>query len=111
MDKLSTLISLNEAKNAIDEIITKVKKIETETEEQKDSRKILIIVLALIGALVVVALIAWAVYKHFSDDYLDDYEDLDDIFEDEEEVDAYEDEDEVEDDEPEVLVSEDDFAE
>ena len=110
MDKLSTLISLNEAKGAIDEIINKVKKIETETEDERDSRKILIIVLALIGALVVVALIAWTVYKHFSDDYLDDYEDLDDIFEDEED-DAYEDEDEVEDGEPEVLVSEDDFAE
>ena len=71
---------------------------------------LLVSVLALIGAIVVVALIAWTVYKHFSDDYLDDYEDLDDIFEDEED-DADEDEDEVEDGEPEVLLSEDDFAE
>ncbi len=109
MEKLSTLISLNEAKSAIDELIARVKQVETEAEEDKDTRKLLILALSVIGALVVVAVIAWAVYKHFSDDYLDDYEDLDDIFEDEDYEDEEEDEDEE--DEPEVLVSEDDFAE
>ncbi|MBQ4537422.1 MAG: DUF4366 domain-containing protein [Lachnospiraceae bacterium] len=49
-------------------------------------------VLAIIGVVVVVALIAYAVYRHMQPDYLDDFEDefeddfddaLEDIFEDE----------------------------
>ena len=66
--------------------------------------------LAIIGGLVVIALIALAVYRHFSEDYLDDYEDLDDVFEDEE--DEYEeDEDEDEDTDEEETVYDDDFDE
>ena len=111
MDKLSTLISLNEAKNNIDELIAKVKRSDNDTE-QDNSGKLILMILALVGGLVVVGLIAYAVYRHFSEDYLDDYEDLDDIFEDEEdEDDELAEEEEDVDMDPEVLVSEDDFEE
>ena len=107
MDKLSTLVSLNELKTKIDELIERSKKNEP---EESDSRKLLIMALAIIGGLVVIALIALAVYRHFSEDYLDDYEDLDDVFEDEE--DEYEeDEDEDEDTDEEETVYDDDFDE
>ena len=112
MDKmLSTLASLHDARRTIDELIDKVK--EVESDKGTDTRKLLIIVLSVIGALVVVAFIAYAVYHHFSDDYLDDYEDLDDVFEDEEddEEDEDEDADEDEEDEPEGTVYDDDFVE
>ena len=97
MDKmLSTLASLHDARRTIDELIDKVKAVESD-------------------ALVVVAFIAYAVYHHFSDDYLDDYEDLDDVFEDEEDEEDDEDDeaDEEEDDEPESegTVYDDDFVE
>ena len=111
MDKmLSTLASLHDARRTIDELIDKVK--EVESDKGTDTRKLLIIVLSVIGALVVVAFIAYAVYHHFSDDYLDDYEDLDDVFEDEDDEEDDED-DEEEDDEPESegTVYDDDFVE
>ena len=109
MDKLSTLVSLNELKTKIDELIERSKKNEP---EESDSRKLLIMALAIIGGLVVIALIALAVYRHFSEDYLDDYEDLDDVFEDEEdEYEDEEDEDEDEEEDEEETVYDDDFDE
>ena len=96
MDKLKALISLNDAKQAIDNMIEKVKA--GSEEKETDTRKLLIILLSVLGALVVIGIIAYAVYKHFSSDYMDDYDDIDDIM----------DEADDEDDEPEVLVSHDD---
>ena len=79
MDKLSTLISLNDAKKAIDDMIEKVR---TGSEEETDSRKLLIIILSIIGALVVIGIIGFVVYRHFSND---EYEDYDDLFDDDDE--------------------------
>ena len=107
MEKLNTLISLNEAKQTIDELIEKVKKLES--KEETDGRKLLLICLSVIGALVVIGIIAFAVYRHFSEDYLDDYEDLDDVFDDEFDEDGDEDEDEGK--EAESIVYDDDFDE
>ena len=74
MDKISTLISLNEAKKTIDDLILKVR--HENDEEETDTRKLIIIILSVIGALVVIGVIAFAVYKHISNDGLDDYDDL-----------------------------------
>ena len=111
MDKLNILMSLNEARKSIDDLIEKVK----DVEEEDDSRRLLIIALSMIGALVVICAVAYAVYRHFSEDYLDDYEDLDDVFEDEDDdEDEDEDEDDDEDDEDddaEEGIYDDDFQE
>lgn len=59
--------------------------------ENKNKNKALYVVLAIIGAAVVVAGIAYAVYKFLTPDYLDDFDDEfdedfdDDFFDDEEE--------------------------
>ena len=90
MDKLNTLISLNDVKKTIDELILKLKH-NDDDECSFDSRRALIIALSVIGALVVVGVVAYAVYKHFSNDDWEDYDDLllddededDDEFEDE----------------------------
>ncbi len=94
MDKLNALISLNDAKKNIDNMIEKIKA--GSEDKETDMRRLLIILLSVLGALVVIGVIAYAVYKHFSDDYMDEYDDIDDFL------------DEDEDDEPEVLVSHDD---
>ena len=52
----------------------------------------IITILAVIGAVVAVACIAFAVYKYFTPDYLDDFDEGDDF---DEEDDLFEDEDEV----------------
>ena len=94
MDKLNALISLNDEKKNIDNMIEKIKA--GSEDKETDMRRLLIILLSVLGALVVIGVIAYAVYKHFSDDYMDEYDDIDDFL------------DEDEDDEPEVLVSHDD---
>ncbi len=89
MDRLNTLISLNDAKKTIDELIAKLKHNGEELTDSSNTRKILIITLTVIGALVVIGAIAYAVYRHFSDDW-DDYsfdhsgtfDDDDDMFDD-----------------------------
>lgn len=97
MDKLAALVSLNEAKKTIDELIVRVKN--NFDEKETDSRKLLVVLLSVIGAIVVIGAIAYAVYKHFSADYMEDYDDIDDLF----------DEDEEDEEEPEVIVSHDDI--
>ena len=109
MEKLNTLISLNEAKQTIDELIEKVRK--QESKEETDGRKLLIIGLTVIGALVVIGVIAYAVYRHFSEDYLDDYEDLDDVFDDEFDEDGEDEEEDEDGKEAESIVYDDDFDE
>lgn len=96
MDKLAALVSLNEAKKTIDELIVRVKN--NFDEKETDSRKLLIVLLSVIGAVAVIAAIAYAVYKHFSADYMEDYDDIDDLFDEDEEN-----------GEPEVIVSHDDI--
>ena len=61
----------------IDELLAALKK----KEEEQDKNTVLW-VLAIIGAVAAVAGIAFAVYRFFAPDYLDD--DFDDYFEDEE---------------------------
>ncbi|MDD6072349.1 MAG: DUF4366 domain-containing protein [Clostridiales bacterium] len=61
--------------------------IKKEDPQEKASRRILW-VLAIIGAITAVAGIAYAVYRYFTPDYLDDFDDDfdDDFFDDEDEV-------------------------
>ena len=99
MDKLAALISLNEAKKTIDELIVKVKN--NYEEKETDSRKLLIVLLSIIGAFAVIGAFAYVVYRHFSADYMEDYDDIDDLFD--------EDDEEYDDEEPEVIVSHDDI--
>lgn len=82
MDKLNTLISLNDAKKAIDELIVKLRH-SSDEEKSCDSRKLLILVLSVIGAAAVVAAVAFAVYKHFSNEAADEFDE--DLFDDEDE--------------------------
>ena len=99
MDKLNTLISLNEAKNTIDEMIMKIKH-NAVAEEETDYRKLLILALTIIGALVVIGAVAYAVYYHFSGVEIEDYDDLfDDEFD--EDFEEFDDEDLIDIDEEE----------
>ncbi len=71
--------------------LTEVLKKDEEEEELKKKSPI-ITILAVIGAVVAVACIAFAVYKYFTPDYLEDFDDGDDF---DDEDDLFEDEDEV----------------
>ena len=74
--------------NKIDELVDLMRK-----KEKKDADKpknILLWIRAIIGAVAAVAGIAYAVYRYFTPDYLEDFEDdfeddFDDYFEDEDE--------------------------
>ena len=71
--------------NKLEELVAALKK--KEDEKQKNT---VLWVLAVIGAVVAVTGIAFAVYRFFTPDYLEDFEedfddDFDDYFEDEEE--------------------------
>lgn len=60
-------------------------------KEEKKKTNVIIWVLAIVGAVVAIAAIAYAVYRYFSPNYMDDFEDdfedeLDDEFEDEEDI-------------------------
>lgn len=96
MDKLNTLVSLNDAKKTIDELIVRLKHNGEELTDSSRSRKALIIALSVLGALVLVAVIAYAVYRHFSNESLD-YEDLLDEDADDEDEDDEASEDDEED--------------
>mgnify|MGYP000652326980 CR=1 FL=1 len=72
MEKLSDLLEMAK----VSDIITK---------KEKEDNKI-VWALAIIGAIAAVAGIAFAVYRFFAPDYLEDFDDdFDDYFEDEEE--------------------------
>ena len=79
MDRFNTLVSLNEAKKTIEDLIIKVRQ---GTVDHKDEKKLVIIILSVVGALAIVGIAAYAVYKHFSNDSFEDY---DDLFDDEDE--------------------------
>ena len=73
--------------NKIDEVLELLKQRERENEKPKN---VILWVLAIVGAVAVVAGIAYAVYRFVTPDYLEDFEDdfdddFDDYFEDEDE--------------------------
>ena len=92
MDKIAALVSLNEAKQTIDELISKVKN--SMRDNETETRRVLIIILSVLGALTLIGVIAYIVYRNIGD-FADDYDDIDDLFDDDEE--------------PEVLVSDEDY--
>ncbi|MDO5382904.1 MAG: hypothetical protein Q4F06_09370 [Eubacteriales bacterium] len=67
------------SRDKIDELIaaTKLSDIlhKKEAAEKKKKYNVAIIVLAIIGAVVAIAAIAYAVYRYFTPDYLDDFDD------------------------------------
>ena len=73
----------------IDEILALLKKKEKEEQEECNCKRVLLIGLAVVGAVVAVAGIAYAVYRFLTPDYLEDFEedfeeeDLEDCFEEE----------------------------
>ena len=87
-----------------DDIYTIVKK----DSEDKDNK--LIFILALIGGALVVALIAYAVYRFLTPDYFEDYDD-DDDFDDDFDVDWDDDDEEEASDEEEAAPAEEPAAE
>ena len=69
--------------NKIEDIITETKLYEMLKKRDQDKvKKTILCILAIAGAVVAIAGIAYAVYRFLSPDYLDDFEeDLDDDFE------------------------------
>ena len=72
--------------NKVDEILAHIKK-----QEAEKPKNILLWILAIIGCVTAIAGIAYAVYRHLTPDYLEEFdeefdEDFDDYFEDEEET-------------------------
>ena len=71
--------------NKIEEMITETKLYEMLRKRDEDRvKKTILWILAIVGAVVVIAGIAYAVYRFLTPDYLEDFEeDFDDDFEDE----------------------------
>lgn len=69
--------------NKIEEMITESKLYEMLRKREQDKvKKTILGILAIVGAVIAVAGIAYAVYRYISPDYLEDFEeDLDDDFE------------------------------
>ncbi|HAF27194.1 MAG TPA: DUF4366 domain-containing protein [Lachnospiraceae bacterium] len=94
ISSLSTIASIADSLRKKDEEVL-------ELEDKKTGRKI-VWFLAIIGAIAAVALIAYAVYRYFTPDYLEDFEDDfdddfdDDFFDDPEEKDQVKEESEAE---------------
>lgn len=75
------------AMNKLDELLDVVKN-GYQKEEKKNT---VVLVFAVIGIIAAVAGVAYAIYRHFTPDYMDDFEDdfeddFDDYFEDDEEL-------------------------
>lgn len=90
--------------NKLDEILATVRDIkdlgrkkEIVVEEKKSCNPV-IVILAIVGAVVAVAAIAYAVYRYFTPDYLEDFEDEDFDFDEDEDDDEDFFEDETESD-------------
>ena len=80
-EKERMVLIMNIKMDKIEELLSTLKK--KEDEKQKNT---VLWVLAIIGAVAAIAGIAFAVYRFFAPDYLEDFEeDFDDYFEDEEE--------------------------
>lgn len=67
--------------NKVEELLNaaKLNELLHKKEMEEKSKNTIVIVLAVIGAVAAVAAIAYAVYKHLTPDYLDDF-DSDDIY-------------------------------
>ena len=73
---------MNKLENLMD--LMKVNELLNKKEEPKKKCSVVVCVLAVIGAVAVVAAIAYAVYRYLNPDYLDDFDDdFEDDFEDE----------------------------
>ena len=105
--KLEDLVDLVKAHD-----IKEIKRYLNKKESEEKSKNVLLWIFAVIGVVVAVAAIAYAVYRYMTPDYLEDFEDdFDDDFED----DFFEDEEDIE-PIPEAVMAEnpasdDDFAE
>lgn len=83
MNKLENLIDMSK----LNDLLGK------KEEEKKNGCNVLLWVLAIVGAVAAVAGIAYAVYRYFSPDYMEDFEDdFEEDFEDEDDDDFFEDE-------------------
>ena len=77
---------MNKLENLVE--LTKLNELLGKKEEEKKKCNVLLWVLAIIGAVAAVAGIAYAVYRYFTPDYLEDFEDdFEDEFDDTEEED------------------------
>ena len=77
---------MNKLENLVE--LTKLNELLGKKEEEKKKCNVLLWVLAIIGAVAAVAGIAYAVYRYFTPDYLEDFEDdFEDEFDDLEEED------------------------
>ena len=102
IEELMELLKAVELENVKEELMsmTKLNELLKKKEEEKKPCK-LVWVFAVIGAIVAIAAIAYAIYRYFTPDYYDDFEDEfedefeDDFFEDEEVVELEPDEDEI----------------
>ena len=83
-DKIEELI----AASKLNELLHK-----KDVEESKKKSNVIIIVLAVIGAVAALAAIVYAIYRYFTPDYLDDF---DDDFDDDDFDEDFEDDDEFE---------------
>ena len=61
--------------NKFEDLLNAMKLGELLNKKEEKKHSTLIMVLAIIGAVLSVAAIAYAVYKHFSPDYLEDFDD------------------------------------
>lgn len=67
----------------LDEVLELIKKNELLKKKEDEKKNCLIWILAIVGAIAVIAGIAYAVYRYMTPDYLDDFDDdFDDDFED-----------------------------
>lgn len=64
---------MNKLENLVE--LTKLNELLGKKEEEKKKCNVLLWVLAIIGAVAAVAGIAYAVYRYFTPDYLEDFED------------------------------------
>lgn len=98
MGDLMYMRELDELKKNINSLTRRLKETADKKREDIDANKILILVLSLVGALLIIAVVAFLVYRHFAADSLDDYDDIDDLLSDE-------DESKDDDEEPEVIIA------
>lgn len=67
----------------LDEVLELIKKNELLRKKDDEKKNCLVWILAIVGAVAVIAAIAYAVYRYMTPDYLDDFDDdFDDDFED-----------------------------
>ncbi|MCR5625822.1 MAG: DUF4366 domain-containing protein [Lachnospiraceae bacterium] len=86
----AALKQVNTVKGNLTDLIDKHKEAQVEEEIEAQKKNTILIVLAIVGCVVLVAGIVFALWKYFTPDYYEDYEDdYDDRFDD----DFFEDED------------------